>query len=177
MPRQLDADEAKNDRTREQLLRRIGHDVPPDRAGPLDWNDIGHLVQGLAMAGRPLRLATAPVTERHGLGPRGAWILNLIAAELVYPHQLADVLQIGRSLISAELARLGEAGLTSTRPGRDRRRTELMLTEAGRAALAETRAELDRIVRAAFAGYSPEDVRLCARMLGDLRNETDPAPS
>jgi len=163
--------------TRDELLRRIDRTLREGTApGPLAWEDIGLLVQGLAFADRPLRQATARITERHSLGPRGAWTLNLIDIGFVYPHELADIFEIGRSLVSAEIARLTEAGLITSNPGKDRRRTELRLTELGEAALAEVRSELDGIVRAGLAGYSVDEVRLCARMLRDLREASSPPP-
>src|ERR1043166_1525787 len=149
--------------TRDELLRRVDRTV---REGgvttALGWDDIGLLVQGLAFADRPLQQATAKVTERYSLGPRGAWTLNLIDHGFVYPHELADIFEIGRSLVSAEISRLTEAGLITSKPGKDRRRTELGLTELGEAALAEIRGELDRVLRAGLSGYSIDDVRLCA---------------
>lgn len=163
-----EADEVNE--TRAELIRRIDETLRDGGVtGPLAWEDIGALVQGLAFAERPLRRATAGVTERYSLGPRGAWTLNLISAGFVYPHELADIFEIGRSLVSAELTRLTDAGLITSKPGRDRRRTELGLTDLGEAALAEVRGELDGIIRTALAGYTVDDVRLCARMLRDLR--------
>lgn len=162
--------------SRERLLKRLDDEREESAGtGPLTWADLGFLAHGLAFAARPLHKATAAVTERHSLGPRGAWILNLIAANIDHPHELADVFQIGRSLVTAELTRLTEAGLVVGKPGRDRRRTDLMLTEEGLAALAEVRKGIEEILRAGLAGYDDDEVRLCARMLTDLRNSVTPS--
>lgn len=162
----------------DELLTRMARATRDNGSnGALSWEDIGFLAHGLAFASRSLSKATAAVTDRHSLGPRGAWILNLVSAGLVYPHELADMFQIGRSLISAELARLNEAGLTASKPGKDRRRTELALTNAGQEALNQIRGDLDATVRARLADYTPDEIRLCARMLGDLRNGTLPQPA
>ena len=137
---------------------------------PLDWDDIGFLSHGLVFGNRLLLQSTRAVTEQYSLGPRGGWMLNLISGGLVHPHELSDVLKIGRSLVSAELARLTEAGLIESRTGvTDRRRTELALTAIGNKALAQIRAELFRILTEALAGYSPAQVRMLAKMLQDLR--------
>ncbi|PLK26207.1 MarR family winged helix-turn-helix transcriptional regulator [Novosphingobium sp. TH158] len=159
---------------REAILRRINYSVG-DRlpeSGPLTWDDYGLLAQGLAMAARPLHLATRTVTERYSLGPRGAWLLNLINAGIVFPHELAEVFGIGRSLISSELSRLAEAGLIESRPGAtDRRRTELALTELGNREMLAIRAGIEKNLAEALADYSAEEIRLCARMLGTLREK------
>lgn len=159
---------------REAIFRRIEANVVrniDDKAGqPLDWDDIGALCQGLAFAGRPLQQATRPLTARYSLGPRGVWMLNLISNGIVYPNELSDLFMIGRSLISAELARVTEAGLVESRPSEDdRRRTQLALTPEGEKVVAEVRAELEQRLKEALSGYEPEEVRLLARMLGTLR--------
>lgn len=146
----------------------------PD-AVPLDWDDIGYLSHGLVIGNRPLLQATGAVTERYSLGPRGGWMLNLIAGGVVHPHELSALLKIGRSLVSAELTRLTEAGLIESQTGQtDRRRSELALTARGKAALAEIRAELFRILTGALTGYSPAQVRLLAKMLHDLQAASTP---
>ena len=82
-----------------ELIRRIDRSQREGTStGPLAWQDIDALAQGLAFADRPLRRATAKVSERCALGPRGVWMLNLIEAGFVYPHELADIFEIGRSL-------------------------------------------------------------------------------
>ncbi len=164
---------------RDEILGRLktpfGQGTARPDSAPLDWDDIGYLSHGLVFGNRPLLQATRPVTERYSLGPRGGWMLNLISGGLVHPHELSDVLQIGRSLVSAELARLVEAGLIESRTGsRDRRRSELALTDEGNKALAEIRAELFRILTEALAGYSPAQVRMLATMLHELRAQAAP---
>jgi DNA-binding MarR family transcriptional regulator len=136
------------------------------------------VLEGLAFTQRPLRAATRQVTRQYDLGPRGAWILSLISGGKIYPLELSDMLKAGRSLITAELARLTEAGLVTASPGRhDRRRSELALTPLGQQACQRVRDEMARIVRRNLAGYSTEEVMLFARMLRDVRQlEEDEVP-
>lgn len=137
----------------------------------LVWDDIGYLSHGLVFGARPLLQATRSVTERYSLGPRGGWMLNLIGGGLFHPHELSDVLRIGRSLVSAELARLTEAGLVTSTTGKaDKRRSELKLTASGQAALDEIRSELFRSLTSALKDYSPSQVRMLAKMLHDLHD-------
>jgi hypothetical protein len=113
---------------RDAILNRIGEKashIERPAGAPLTWDDIGLLCQGLVFAQRPIMAATRDVTERNSLGPRGAWLLNLISAGVNFPHELSEVMGIGRSLMSAELVRLTDAGLIISKPGAtDKRRTE-----------------------------------------------------
>ena len=158
---------------RKDSMRKItSYYTGVERSGDLDWIDIGFLCEGLAFAQRPLREGNQKVIKQYNLGPRGAFILNLLANGLLYPLELANALCCGRSLITAELARLTEAGLVTSRPGEvDRRRTELTLTKLGEQALAEIRAETSRIIRTNLAGYSPDEIRKLAVMLRALRGQ------
>jgi DNA-binding MarR family transcriptional regulator len=162
--------------SREETLKRLRSDVGmrlprrDARAEHIGWDDVGFVAEGLAFAPRALREATRSVTERHSLGPRGAWILNLLSHGVVYPLELASVFNVGRSLITAELTRLSDAGLIASRPGTDRRKTELSLTDAGRAACAEIRSELSRVINGRLAGFEPGEVRLAAEVMKALSN-------
>ncbi len=167
----------KDDPVRDAIFRRIGATQfltgEREPGTPLDWDDFGFLCQGLSFAPRALFVVTREITERYSLGPRGAWMLNLISAGIVYPHELSNVFHIGRSLISAELARLTEAGLIESRPGAtDRRRSELALTKLGEKVHDEIRDGLANMLTKALSAYSPDEVRLAARILRDLRVNT-----
>lgn len=149
------------------------------KSGPstIGWEEIAFLAEGLAFGPRALRAATAKVTERYSLGPRGAWILNVISHGVAYPLELASIFCVGRSLITAELARLTEAGLVTSRPGHaDRRRTELTLTPLGREASDEIREELSRVVQRRLAGFNAGEARLAAEVLRALSREPDTPP-
>lgn len=161
------------DISREATLRKVASDYDATgRTGPLDWNDIGLLCEGLAFAQRPLRQGTGQVTKQYNLGPRGAHILNLLANGVLHPLELATALCCGRSLITAELARLTDAGLVTSRPGQvDRRRTELSLTPLGERTSQQIREDTSRILLANLAGYTPEEVRKLAFMLRVVRGE------
>lgn len=166
---------------RPEAMRNIAeYYTDTKRTGELDWIDIGLICEGVAFAQRPLREGNREITKRYNLGPRGAFILNLLANGMLYPLELATALCCGRSLITAELARLSEANLVASRPGEvDRRRTELTLTPLGEEALAEIRAETSRIIRTNLADYTSEEVRQFIEMLRAVRGGrvfTEPMP-
>jgi len=137
----------------------------------LSWEEIGLLCEGLSLASRPMGLAVKGITEEFSLGPRGAWITVLIAAEWVlFPLDLAQVFQIGRSLISAELTRLTNAGLISYRQSaKDGRRAKLKLTSLGDTVQRRVKEELSKLVLQRLSSYKCEDILLCTRMLRDFR--------
>jgi DNA-binding MarR family transcriptional regulator len=142
------------------------------RADPLkmSWEEIGFLCEGLALASRPMGLATKSITEEYSLGPRGAWITVLMSTGQVFPLDLAEVFKIGRSLITAELTRLADAGLiTYEKNASDGRRLELKLTPRGDTVQRRVKEELSKLVLHRFAAYKREEVVLCARMLRDFR--------
>lgn len=107
--------------------RRIGK-VFPDA----DCDLIDLVCEGISYASRPIDRVFQQIGQSFKLGRRGPSILALLSRGLHYPHELASIFQIGRSLISWELAKLIAAGFIISTPGEsDRRRTELTLTEKG----------------------------------------------
>lgn len=143
---------------------------PTPHRADLTWKDIAFLCEGFSFASTPLKTANQAVTSEYALGPRGAWMLMLIHSGTIYPLDIAAMFRVGRSLITAELARLAEAGLIVTRPGRaDRRRTELMLTPLGVEARHRVAQQLSDLVTDRLAAYSRDEILLCARLLRDMR--------
>lgn len=139
-------------------------------AADLTNDEFGFLIEGLAFAPRPLRAAAQQATRDLDLGPRGAFILRLVAGGVAFPNELAAVLKVGRSLITAELAKLTEAGLIVATPGaRDRRRSQLSLTPAGAALARRVHGALRQAIARNLAAYSADDIRMFARMLHDAR--------
>jgi DNA-binding MarR family transcriptional regulator len=142
------------------------------RADPQDlsWEEIGFICEGLVVAPRPLRTATRAITAEYSLGPRGAWIANLISiGEVVFPLDLTKRFQIGRSLITAELTRLSDAGLIAyRRSASDGRRVELTLTPLGQTVQRRVKAELVKLVTRGLARYTHEQAILFGRMLHDF---------
>ncbi|TAL01202.1 MAG: hypothetical protein EPO08_11135 [Rhodospirillaceae bacterium] len=135
----------------------------------LSWEEVAFIAEGLSFSSRQLKFATQGITAEYSLGPRGAWILILITAGLVFPLDLTNVFRIGRSLITAEIIRLTEARLITYRKStRDRRRVELALTPLGEKAVQRIRDELSKTVIQRLSNYTREEVLLCARMLRDF---------
>jgi DNA-binding MarR family transcriptional regulator len=135
----------------------------------LSWEEIGFICEGLVVAGRPLRAATRDIIAEYSLGPRGAWIVFMISiGEVVYPLDLTKFFQIGRSLITAELTRLSDAGLIAyRRSASDGRRVELTLTPLGETIQRRVKAQLTKLVTRQLAPYTREQALLFGRMLHD----------
>jgi DNA-binding MarR family transcriptional regulator len=147
-------------------MKTSKHTKPLD----LSWDEINLIGEGLLLASRPLRLATQKITDEYLLGPRGAWMLRLISKGKVYPLDLAKAFDIGRSLITAELNRLSDAGLINyTRSDSDGRRLELRLTALGERVSRRVKQDLSKLITRRLSGYTREQVALCARMLLDFR--------
>lgn len=154
------------DASRDELLERIFADPEGTTQARLRHQ----IIEGLVFAQRPIRAAAREVTRRYKLGPRGSFILGLIASGISYPHELASLLKIGRSLVTSELARLTAAGLVVASPGeQDRRRSALALTPTGERASNDVRDAITHILTRNLKGYSVEEVALFARMLRDIR--------
>jgi DNA-binding MarR family transcriptional regulator len=139
-------------------------------AAELSWEEIGFICDGLVIGPRPLRAATRSITAEYSLGPRGAWIAVLISiGEVVFPLDLTKFFQIGRSLITAELTRLSDAGLIAyRRSASDGRRIELTLTPLGQSVQRRVKAELTHLVTRQLAPYTREQALLFGRMLHDF---------
>jgi DNA-binding MarR family transcriptional regulator len=147
-----------------------GSSVQTATESRMSWDDIGFICECMSFASRPIAAAGREITEKYSLGPRGVWIIRLISNGKVYPLDITNVFRVGRSLISAELARLTEAELiTSVRSAGDGRRTRLALTPAGEAVCQQVTGELRRLVEDQLAKYSREEMLFCARMLRDFR--------
>jgi DNA-binding MarR family transcriptional regulator len=136
----------------------------------LSWDEIAILAHGMSFATQTVKAATDSITEEYGLGPRGAWILRLIESRsVVYPLDVTNVFQIGRSLITAELTRLAEAGLIAyCKPIGDRRRIELHLTPLGQQVAARVREELSKVILDRLSSFSRDDVLMCSRILHEF---------
>lgn len=136
----------------------------------LSWDEIGFVCEGMSLASRPMSLATKSITEEYSLGPRGAWMVLLITTGEVFPMDLTKIFQVGRSLITAELNRLTDAGLITYRQSAvDGRRVELALTPLGEKVCKRVKEETAKLVLERLKSYTREEVLLCARMLRDFR--------
>lgn len=136
----------------------------------LSWEEIGFISEGMSFASRPIRNATQDITDEYSLGPRGAWMIRLISRGEVYPLDMTKVFHIGRSLITAELTRLIDAGLiTYSKSSNDGRRVELTLTPLGELVNRRVKQELTKLITRRLSSYTREEVLLCARMLHDFR--------
>lgn len=147
----------------------MNHSAKPHRR-ELTWDDLAGEIEGLAYAQGPIRASASALTERLGLGPRGAFIRNLISNGVSFPAELARVLGTRRSLITADLDRLKGAGLiTAMSSAGDKRRKHLLLTAQGEGTVRAIRDAIAKTLRQNLGQYSLDEIKLFERMLRDAR--------
>jgi len=144
--------------------------VAEDAARPdLTAHEIAVFCNVLGVAPRQLANGREAITERYDLGPRGAWIIGLLEIGVNSPSALTEALCIGRSLVTAEINRLLQAGLVAgNQNAQDGRRTILELTEEGKSVSKELRRTINDLVTSRLAGHSREDVLACIALLQDF---------
>jgi DNA-binding MarR family transcriptional regulator len=109
------------------------------------------------------------LSSELSLGPRGPWIIGLLGKSSMSPLALSGYFSVGRSLITAELNRLADAGLINQEKcSRDGRRILLSLTPSGNQLYARLGIELERVLAGRLAGYTREEILLCAKLLADF---------
>lgn len=136
----------------------------------LSWKEISFLDHALAAARRQWRTVAQSIRTEHALGPRGPWILSLIATgQVASQAELARIYKCSRSLITLELTRLSDAGLISTHKcDTDRRKFNLGLTPLGEDTHRRLCDFLVEMLEDRLTDYTRDEIMFCARMLHDL---------
>ena len=109
---------------------------------------------------RALRQLEESAARGHGIT---MWQYATLAVADARPGcsqaEIADLLDYSPNRIIGDLDRLEELGLARRVPGRDRRRHEIAITEAGRHRMLAVRSEIHRGEDGLFAAISPADRR------------------
>lgn len=138
--------------------------------GVIDWTDIGRFAEAISFARRELFAPVEGIRDRHRLGPRGIWIIGVISSGRVrFQSDIAKLWQIGRSMVTEEIAPLVRAGLVMAATDEaDRRQIRLALTDKGRAVNEELGNAFSSLINQRLAGYGKDEIELCIDMLYDL---------
>ncbi|AWR85362.1 MarR family winged helix-turn-helix transcriptional regulator [Meiothermus taiwanensis] len=133
------------------------------------------LLTNLWRLSRGLREEVVPHLEHLGLAPTDPWLLAEIERHH-YPTEAVRAMQMPAPTISQMLKRLEQAGLVvrSLDPA-DLRRYRFELTEAGRAALEESRQHILKALERRLERLSPQQRRHFAEWLEILAREETPA--
>ncbi len=132
-----------------------------------------YLLHTVGVTARRMLAIVEPINQQYSLGPRGASMLTLIDRGAVHPAQLAEIYEVGRSLITAEINRLLSAKLVMRNESDgDRRRTTLSLTPLGKKVSADSFKTILKVVDTSLARYSDQERNLLLTMLIDLGGES-----
>lgn len=134
---------------------------------------IGQLLASIGNLSTCLGAIHAQLSQRHGLGPRGIWMLSWISEGHGYPGYIAKAMILPPSVVSGDLRRLSEAGLvTRNRDGEDKRRLCYCLTPPGAALLSEAHGLYVVALADKIASYPAEDIGKTLRILYELSLHT-----
>ena len=141
---------------------------------------IGRLLASIGNLSTSLGAIHSRFAQRHGIGPRGIWILSWISEGQGNPGVIARQMILPPSVISGDLNRLVGRGLVIRKRGdADARRLDYSLTEPGRTLLAEAHSEYVGVLQDKLASYPPEQMDALLRMLyeigGHIRAHLDQA--
>ena len=132
-------------------------------------DEVGRFFGALASARDQFGQVTKELSRKYGIGPRGPWMVGLIGREPASPNQLATFYRIGRSLVTAELKQLQDAGLIFyTKSESDGRKVELSLTPLGNELRDRLTQGLAQQMSDRLGRYSRQDVMACAELLSDF---------
>jgi DNA-binding MarR family transcriptional regulator len=132
----------------------------------LNEEQVALFCRAVGVAPRKMGRGAEEIVSHYNLGQRGVWIMALINVGQDSPSRLSDALCIGRSLFTAELNRLTKAGLVAAeKDSIDGRRLKLRLTAKGVAANQRLQKTIIQFMNENLAGFSKDDVLLCARLL------------
>lgn len=132
-------------------------------------DEAGFFFNALSAARQRFGHVTGALSREHAIGPRGPWMVGMIGRRSVSPHELAHFFSIGRSLVTAELGQLQEAGLINyVKSATDGRRVELSLTPLGHELRAKLSHELANLLQTRLSGYSKAEIMAAARILSDF---------
>jgi DNA-binding MarR family transcriptional regulator len=134
-----------------------------------------YLLHTVGVTARRMLRIVEPINAQYSLGPRGASMLTLIDRGAVHPAQLAEIYEVGRSLITAEINRLVAAQLVvRNESDGDKRRATLSLTPLGKKVTADSFKTLQQVVDTSLARYTDQERNLLLTMLIDLGGESTP---
>lgn len=134
-----------------------------------------YLLHTIGVTARRMLTIMEPINQQYSLGPRGASMLTLIDHGSVHPADLAEIYEVGRSLITTEISRLSAAKLVErSESSDDRRRSTLALTPLGKQVSADAFKNMRQIINTSLARYSDQERNLLLSMLNDLAGESKP---
>lgn len=132
-----------------------------------------YLLHTVGATARRMLAIMEPINRQYSLGPRGASMLTMIDHGSVHPAQLAEIYEVGRSLITAEINRLVSARLVvRNESDGDKRRATLSLTPLGKKVSGESFRTILQVVDTSLSRYSDQERNLLLTMLNDLGGES-----
>ncbi|MEU5691925.1 MarR family winged helix-turn-helix transcriptional regulator [Actinosynnema sp. NPDC020468] len=143
----------------------------------MDNDDLADRLRDLL---RVVRLVKQVRSEQHPSVPTGLvgtlTLIDRMSADGCHAKELALRSGLDPSTVSRAVGALVAHGLVERRldPG-DRRASVLVVTDAGRAALADARSWYGELTRRALASWSPDDVRALTTALGRVTSDLERA--
>lgn len=145
----------------------------------LAWTEIGQFAEALTFARRALFTPIDEINADYTLGPRGIWVIGLIASGRIRTQaDLARHFGIPKSMVTEQVALLVSQDLVATAQSPDdKRQKTLSLTSRGRALNDRLGAAFEAKLDQLLGRYSAEDVRFCTELLNALAGSAEGRPA
>jgi DNA-binding MarR family transcriptional regulator len=146
-----------------------------DKAGlALSWAEIGRLAEALTVAREELLTPALEINQRFSLGPRGIWIIGLVATGRIRTQSdVARLYRIGRSMVTEQIGLLVRQGLVvSEQSKEDQRKKAISLTELGWSVNQQLGDAFTARLQERIGHYSADEVNLCIDLLYDIAGRT-----
>lgn len=136
----------------------------------LGWTDVGRFAEAITFARKALMSPAKELIDKYPLGPRGIWLIGLIASGRVKTQSdFGKLYGIGKSMVTEQIALLVEQGLiVSTQSDTDRRQKVLSLTKSGQSLNNQLGEAFTAKIQERIGHYSNEDLNFCIKLLNDL---------
>ncbi|MEO6092066.1 MAG: winged helix DNA-binding protein [Novosphingobium sp.] len=153
--------------------RRQGSKAADKGGLSLSWAEIGRFAEAIHNAREELLTPAQEISERFSLGPRGIWIIGLVATGRIRtPSDVAKLYRIGRSMVTEQIGLLIQQGLIVSEQSKDdRRKKDISLTELGWSVNRQLGDAFTAKLQQRLGGYTAKEINFCIDLLFALAGD------
>ena len=136
---------------------------------PLPSGSVGRFLASIGNLSTCLGAIHRSLSQSHGLGERGVWMLSWISEGHGYPGYISKAMMLPPSVVSGDLKRLMDTGFVmKARSPDDARRIRYTLTPSGKSLLSKAHGLYLEALQDKIGSYPETEMRAFLRMLFEI---------